>query len=179
LADWRDERRRRRPVPDAGTRREPVHRVEARPVGGRGVRVLEGHPAWRALAGVGGFVLLVEALRRWPEGVDRSVAGSLVVGAALLWYAARGRMPAWFGRCAWARRSGRAARSPTSTSAPRAPTTVTAAARCRSAPGSTASSRTYPPAGRCSTSVAAWGSPSLVTCWSAAWAWSASTSRRR
>lgn len=98
LADWRDERRRRRPVPDAGARREPGHRVEARPVGGRGVRVLEGHPAGRALAGIGGFVLLVEALRRWPEGVDRGVAGSLVVAAALLWYAARGRLPAWFGR---------------------------------------------------------------------------------
>ena len=98
LADWRDERRRRRPVPDAGARREPGHRVEARPVGGLGVRVLEAGPAPRALAAVGGIVLLVEALKQWPEGVDRPVAATLVVGAALLWYAARGRMPAWFGR---------------------------------------------------------------------------------
>lgn len=50
----------------------------------------------RLLAGGGALLLLYSALKAMPDGVDRSVAGSLVLAAVLLWYAAAGRMPGWF-----------------------------------------------------------------------------------
>jgi hypothetical protein len=52
----------------------------------------------RGAAGLGGAVILIGGLRGLPAGVGRTAAASVVVGFALLWYAAVGRIPAWFRR---------------------------------------------------------------------------------
>lgn len=52
----------------------------------------------RGAAGVGGVVILMHGLRGLPAGAGRAAAASVVVGFALLWYAAVGRIPAWFYR---------------------------------------------------------------------------------
>lgn len=52
----------------------------------------------RGAAGIGGVIVLVAALRRFPHQVDRGAAAGIVVATALLSYAAVGRIPAWFRR---------------------------------------------------------------------------------
>lgn len=52
----------------------------------------------RSAAGVGGIVVLLSGLRGLSQNPDRGAAAALVVGAVLLWYAAAGRIPAWFRR---------------------------------------------------------------------------------
>lgn len=52
----------------------------------------------RGAAGIGGAIVLWEVLRGLPAGVGRATASGIVVGAALLWYAAAGCIPVWFRR---------------------------------------------------------------------------------
>lgn len=52
----------------------------------------------RSAAGIGGMVVLLSGLRGLSRNPDRAAAASLVVGAVLLWYAATGRVPGWFGQ---------------------------------------------------------------------------------
>lgn len=52
----------------------------------------------RSAAGIGGTIVLVSGLRGLSQSPDRAAAAALVVGAALLWYATAGRIPAWFTR---------------------------------------------------------------------------------
>lgn len=49
-------------------------------------------------AGIGGVIVLVAALRRFPDQVDRGAAAGIVVATALFSYAVMGRIPDWMRR---------------------------------------------------------------------------------